>query len=254
MSSVGEDDGTVGFIMVNTRDKSSKLYKMVGVTEAGAMRSAEGEVQDMGYKATTPIPLNVSGIATYFLTLKDNEGLVKRYAMLQIDGYSTVRTGATIPETKRAYINAVNNSGASVDFGSETYGYTITGVVTRIGYNIESGETYYYMILDDDASKLYLASYMVSEELPITQVGDTVELSYVDEANGTINIVSFDNVAFAQTLSPAQERLNEEQESNNLINNPESGVINVDPEANEEAWDSLTDEEKAKILKELQSE
>lgn len=254
MSSVGEDDGTVGFIMVNTRDKSSKFYKMVGVTEAGAMRSAEGEVQDMGYKATTPIPLNVSGVATYFLTLKDDEGLVKRYAMLQIDGYSTVRTGATIPETKRAYINAVNNSGASIDFGSETYGYTVTGVVTRIGYNIESGETYYYMILDDDASKLYLASYMVSEELPITQVGDTVEVSYVDEANGTINIVSFDNIAFAQKLSSDQERLNEEKESNNLINNPNSGVINVDPEANEEAWDNLTDEEKAKILKELQSE
>lgn len=253
MSSVGKDNGTVGFIMVNTRDKSVKLYRMVGATEEAAMRSAEGKVQNMGYLATTPIPLNVSGIPTYFCTLKDAEGLVKEYAMLKIEDYSVVASGSTIMETKRAYINAVNNSGAMVDFGNEAYGYTLTGVVTRIGYNIEGGNTYYYIILDNDESRLYLASYMVSEELPITREGDTVEISYVDESNGTINIVSFDNVAFSQEISPNQEKLNEERENNNLINNLENGIINVDPEANQELWDSLTDEEKAKLLNELQN-
>lgn len=251
MSSVGEDNGTVGFVMVNTRDKSVKMYRMVGATEEAAMRSAEGKVQNMGYTATTPIPLNVSGIPTYFCTLKDAEGLVKQYAMLSIKDYSIVASGTTVMEAKRAFVNAVNNSGTAVDFGNEAYGYTLTGVVTRIGSNIESGDTYYYMVLDDDDTKLYLASYMISEELPITHAGDTVEISYVDESNGTINIVSFDNIKFAQEISEAQQRLNEEQEANNLINNPDSGVIKVDPEANQETWDNLTDEEKAKLLDEL---
>lgn len=254
LSSAGNDEGTVGFIMVNTRDKSAKFYRMVGATEAAAMRSAEGIVSDMGYSATTPIPLNISGIPSYFCTLKDAEGLVKKYAMLKIEDYSVVASGSTIMETKRSFINAVNNSGASIDFGNEAYGYKLTGTVTRIGSNIENGNTYYYMILDDDETRLFLASYMISEELPITREGDKVEVSYVDEANGTINIVSFNNVGFSQKISESQEELNKEQEDNNLINNPEHGITQVNPEENEKAWDSLTDEEKAKLLESLKKQ
>lgn len=254
LSSAGADDGTVGFIMVNTRDKSATLYRMVGATEDAAMRSAEGKVQNMGYKATTPIPLNVSGIPTYFCTLKDSEGLVKQYAMLNIEDYSIVASGNTIMEAKRAYINAVNNSGSSIDFGAEVYGYSITGVVTRIGSNIENGNTYYYLILDGDETKLYLASYMISEELPITREGDKVEVSYVDESNGTINIITFDNIGFAQEISEKQEQLNSEQESNNIINDPNNKIIEVNPEENQEAWDNLSEKDKAKLIDSLLKE
>lgn len=246
MSSVGKDNGTVGFVMVNTRDKSVKMYRMVGATEEAAMRSAEGKVQNMGYTATTPIPLLVSGIPTYFCTLKDNEGLVKQYAMLKIEDYSIVASDTTIMATKRAFINAVNNSGASVDFGNEAYGYTVEGKISRINSNIESGETYYYMVLDDDATKLFLASYTVSEELPITREGDRVKISYVDEANGTINIGSFDNLEFTQKISEGQQKLNEERQ--NLMDSQDNQIINVNPEANQAEWDSLSDEERAKLL------
>lgn len=254
MSSVGKDNGTVGFIMVNTRDKSTTFYKMVGATEEAAMSSAEGKVQNMGYSATEPIPLNVSGIPTYFCTLKDNEGLVKQYALLNIEDYSVVAVGDTIAEAKRSYINLMNNVGVKVDFGDgEVYGYTQEGVITRIGNNIENGETYYYFILDNDTSKLYLASYTVSEELPITREGDKVKISYLDESNGAINIASFDNLDFSQTISNKQEEYNKEKEDKNLINNPENNVINVDPENDQATWDALTDEEKAKLLENLKN-
>lgn len=249
MSSVGKDNGTVGFILVNTRDKSAKFYKMVGATEEAAMSSAEGKVQNMGYSATEPIPLNVTGIPTYFCTLKDNEGLVKEYAMLNIEDYSIVGVGDTIEEAKRNYLKAVNASGSRVDFGnSEVYSYTKEGVVSRIGTNIESGETYYYMILDNDSSKLFFASYDVSEELPITREGDNVSVSYVDESNGAINIVKFDNLEFTQEISEAQSKMNQEKEDNDIINNPENKVTEVSPEKIEEAWKSYSDEEKASII------
>lgn len=252
MSSVGKDNGTVGFIMVNTRSKEVVMYRMVGATEAAGMKSAEGKVQNMGYDATNPIPINVSGIPTYFCTLKDDEGLVKEYAMLKIEDYSIVATGTTIAETKRAYINAVNHSGETVDFGEEAYGYTSEGIVTRISANIESGDTYYYMILDDDTTKLYLASYMISEELPITREGDSVKVSYIDESNGAINIVSFDNLSFSQEISSKQEQLN--QEKQDVIQDSNNHITEVDPDKNANEWDSLTEEEKAKLLKELENE
>ncbi len=253
MSSVGEDKATVGFIMVNTRDKSVKFYKMTGATEDSAMKSAEGAVQNMGYYATEPIPLNFAGMPTYFCTLKDNEGLVKKYALLNIEHYSNVVVGDSIAEAKRSYINAMNNVGVKVDFGDgEVYGYTKEGIVSRIGSNIENGETYYYFILDNDTTKLYLASYTVSEELPITREGDNVKVSYLDDANGSINIASFDNLDFSQTISDKQEEYNEEKEEKNLVNNPDNNVINVEPEKDQATWDSLTDEEKAKLLENLE--
>ena len=253
MSSVGKDNGTVGFIMVDTRDKSVKFYKMAGATEEAAMKRAEGKVQNMGYSATEPIPLNVSGIPTYFCTLKDNEGLVKQYSLLNIEDYSIVAVGDSIAEAKRSYINAMNNVGVKVDFGDgEVYGYTKEGIVSRIGSNIENGETYYYFILDNDTTKLYLASYTVSEELPITREGDNVKVSYLDESNGSINIASFDNLDFSQTISDKQEEYNKEKEEKNLVNNPDNNVINVEPEKDQATWDSLTDEEKAKLLENLE--
>ncbi len=195
LSSSGVDNSTVGFILVNTRNKSSKLYRMVGATEAAAMSSAEGRVQNMQYTSTTPIPLNVSGVPTYFSTLKDDEGLVKSYSMVNIEDYSIVATGNTIMETKRAYINNVNNSGQSIDFSGENSGTTQkAGTVTRIGSNIENGNTYYYIIIDNDMTKLYLASYSISEELPVTRDGDSISFTFTDGSGTSINLVSFDNL------------------------------------------------------------
>lgn len=253
MSSVGKDNGTVGFVMVNTRTKKVTYYKMVGATESAAMSSAQGKLQEKEYTATTPIPLNISGIPTYFLTLKDKEGLVKAYAMVNIEDYSIVATGNTIMETKRAYMNELTTTGNNAAFSSdEVYGYTVKGKVTRISANSESGNTFYYMILDDDRTKLYMASYSISEELPITREGDTVEISYIDESNGSINVVTFDNLDFSQEVSSDQAKKNEESQKNNIINNSDNQVIEVDPDKNEEEWDSLTDEEKAKILDNLE--
>ena len=195
LSSSGVDNSTVGFILVNTRDKSSKLYRMVGATESSAMSSAEGKVQNMEYTSTTPIPLNISGVATYFSTLKDSAGLIKSYALVNIEDYSIVATGNSIMEAKRAYINNVNNVGQTIDFSGENNGNTQkTGTVTRIGSNIENGNTYYYFMVDNDMTKLYLASYTISEELPLTREGDIISFEFSDTSGDSINLISFNNL------------------------------------------------------------
>ena len=47
------------------------------------MSSAEGQVQNLHYMATFPLLLNISGEPTYFIALKDDAGLVKKYAMVK---------------------------------------------------------------------------------------------------------------------------------------------------------------------------
>lgn len=252
MTSVGKDDSCVGFIMVNTRNKEAQMCYMSGATESAAMKSAEGLVSDFGYLSTEPLPLNVNGVPTFTMALKDEEGLAKLYAMVNIENYSIAAKGSSLQEVSRAYIQAITrNSGTHVVASGEAYGYTYEGVVKRISSVVEDGSTYYYMVVEGEKNKIFMASYMVSDELSITRDGDTVKISYIDDKNGTVDVMEFDNVAFATPKSEDQERRDEMDEGTSALDSEYNQIVEVNPEMNEETWNSLTDEEKAKLIEEF---
>lgn len=255
MTSVGSDESCVGFIMVNTRNKKVKMCRKSGATENASMKSAEGLVSDFGYVATEPLPLNVNGIPTYVMALKDAEGLIKSFAMVNIENYSIAAKGASLSETNRAYIQAVaRNSTIHVVGSDEAYGYSYEGKVERISSVVEEGSTYYYLVVEGEQEKIFTASYMVSEELSITRDGDIVKITYVDDKNGTVDIISFDNIAFTTPVSEEQEKRNELDEGITAFDEEYNQIIEVNPDINEETWNSLTDEEKAKMLEEFLKE
>ncbi len=254
MTSVGTDESSVGFIMVNTRNKHAQIAYLNGATENAAMKSAEGLVSDFGYKSTEPLPLNVNGIPTYVMGLKDDEGLLKAYAMVNIENYSIAAKGSSLSEVSRAYIQSVaRNSTTHVVASDEAYGYSYEGKVQRISNVVEDGSTYYYLVVEGEEEKIFTASYMVSEELAVTRDGDTVKITYVDDKNGTVDIITFDNVAFATPVSEAQEKRNELDEGTSAYDAEDSQMIEVNPDVTEDTWNSLSDEEKAKILQEYQN-
>ena len=249
MTSVGNDDATTGFLMVNTRTKEAKFFQMAGATEESAQASAEGKIQEKGYNATLPVPINVQGIPTYFMTLKDKSGLIKAYAMVNIENYSIVATGESIDQVQQAYIDAMLANGNDAVIGSdEAYSYSVEGTVTRISANISGGNTIYYMIINDDTTKLYVAASKLSAELPITREGDNVKISYIDDSNGTVNVSKFDNLDFTQEKSEEQQQKDEQSAEEGVSKDDTNKIYEVDSEKAAEEWDSLTDEEKAKLL------
>jgi len=251
MTSVGNDDATTGFMMVNTRTKEAKFFQMAGATEESAQASAEGKIQEKGYNATLPVPINVQGIPTYFMTLKDKSGLIKAYAMVNIENYSIVATGESIDQVQQAYIDAMLANGNDAVIGSEeAYSYSVEGTVTRISANISGGNTVYYMIINGDTTKLYVAASKLSSELPITREGDNVKISYIDDSNGTVNVSKFDNLDFTQEKSEEQQQKDEQSAEEGVSEDDTNKIYEVDPEKSEKEWDSLTDEEKAKLLEE----
>ena len=72
------------------------MYQMSGATETAAMSSAQGKVQQYGYIASFPMIINLDGEPTYFMTLKDNAGLIKQYAFVSVATYTDVGTGEII--------------------------------------------------------------------------------------------------------------------------------------------------------------
>ena len=198
MTSAGSDESTVGFMLSNTRTKETTFYKIAGATETAAMKSAEGKVQHLGYQSSFPLLLNVENEPTYFMTLKDNQGLVKQYAFVNVKDYSKVGTGETLDEARANYTKLVfGGQGNFSDISSGEH-KTITATIDRLGMSQTDGNTYYTIILKEHPELLLMGSGTISPELPISREGDQVTIEYIDAKNKTKTIVSFDNLSFDQ--------------------------------------------------------
>ena len=170
--------------------------------------------------------------------------------MVNIENYAIVATGESIDQVQKEYISAMLNAGNDNVIGSdESYLYNVEGKITRISANITGGDTTYYIIINDDRTKLYVANGALSDELPITREGDTVKISFIDDKNGTVDVSKFDNLDFTQEKSEDQQK-KDEQSTESISDDETNNITEVDPEKAEEEWNSLSDEEKAKILEE----
>jgi hypothetical protein len=87
ITSVLADESNLGFILTNLRTKETKFYSVPGAEEFSAMASAEGQVQQMKYNASFPLLINLNNKPTYLMSLKDNAGLVKMYAFVDVADY-----------------------------------------------------------------------------------------------------------------------------------------------------------------------
>jgi hypothetical protein len=194
ITSVGADESAIGFYMVDMVTKQATLYQMPGATEYSAMNSAQGNVQDLGYTATFPVVLNVSGQPTYFMTLKDNEGLIKQFAFVSIKDYSVVGTADTVSGAMKNFEKSmINTAGKSNEENQEPKEkIKVSGTVDRIGVSVESGYSVYIISLVENAEKLYKVSIDKSSTLSITKPGDLVLIEYQDE-QPIIIATSFEN-------------------------------------------------------------
>lgn len=192
LTSVGADESTVGFVLVNTRTKKSSWYKQSGATEFAAQNSAKGKVQEKGFSSSMPIPYNINNIPTYVMTLKDKGGLVKMYAMVAIEDYTIVGVGNTLREALMAYKNAFNTTGNKINVQSNSLKQTINSIITRINGDVKNGNSYYYFTLKN-IQKVFIGSSQISNDFPVSNVGDSITITYDNENQDVIDVSSFKN-------------------------------------------------------------
>ncbi len=193
LTSVGKERSIVGFTLTNTRNKKTSFYKQSGATEDAAQSSAEGKVQEKGYVASMPIPYNINGIPTYIMSLKDNGGLVKMFAMVAVEDYSIVGVGNTTKEALLAYKNAYYSNSDKLNVNQQNAKKKLQGAIIRINTDVRNGNSYYYFVIQNN-NKVFISSSNISSELPISNVGDLVEIEYIDESGSLIDISSFKNL------------------------------------------------------------
>jgi len=193
LTSVGSDRSIVGFALINLSTKEATYIKIGGADEYSAMNSAIGQVQHLNYTSTFPLLLNIEGLPTYFMALKDYEGLVKLYAMVSVQDYSIVGVGATVDETRISYINQLLEK-QLIDI-KVTDKIVVEGVVSTIVQTNVDGTTFYYFTLEGN-NNLFTASSKLSLELALTKVLDSVRLEVSSIKDNVFEVNMFDNINY----------------------------------------------------------
>ena len=177
ITSVAQDESNIGFILCNLRTKETNFYKVPGAEEYSAMASAEGQVQQMSYTSTFPLLINLNDEPTYLVSLKDNAGLVKMYAFIDVEDYQKV----VVTDATKGIEEAARNYLENISFPTNTT--TTQTKQIKIAYIKEAqidGNTIYY--LEDINNQRYKVNIKVNSNLlPFLIVGNQVEIHYTKQ-------------------------------------------------------------------------
>ena len=189
VTSATADNSIVGFVLVDQRTAESHYYGVAGATEVSAMESAEGQVQNLRYTSTFPLLINVSNQPTYFMALKDAAGLVKKFAMIDIQRYQNVAVGDTVAQCQKSYetLLATNGALSAEDVAdSSTYGET-SGTIRTMAQAVIDGNSHFYVTLEGDDA---IYDFVLPGAIQVVGygVGDKISFSYVE--NTPTNTVS----------------------------------------------------------------
>jgi hypothetical protein len=198
VTSVTSDQSNIGFILSNQRTKETNFYPCAGATEYSAMASAESQVQQMRYVATFPLLLNIADQPTYFMALKGADGLVKMYAMVNVQQYQIVETGDTLAECEANYRKTLANAGL-IGAGDAGVGggelQSEHGIIAEIRSAVINGNTHYYVRMEHSKGYLDFNAADVPRAVLLNQ-GDSIWYDYILEdaefpENGIVQAIAF---------------------------------------------------------------
>ena len=201
VTSATADNSIVGFVLVNQRTAESHFYSVAGATEESAMQSAEGQVQNLRYTATFPLLINVANQPTYFMALKDSAGLVKKFAMIDIQRYQNVAVGDTVAECQKSYEALLSTNGVDTGDSMPTDVKQAKGIIATMAQAVIEGNSHYYVTLQGDSS-IYDFPLPGMLEIVAYSAGDEISFTYIDAGTTAFPAQSIDSV---KTAGPEQK-------------------------------------------------
>lgn len=191
VTSVSGDKSNVGFVLMNQRTMETRYYACDGAQERSAMDSAEGQVQNLKYQAAFPLLLNISDQPTYFMALKDGAGLVKKYAMVNVQKYQNVAIGDTVAECEKNYEKILGDNGIT-SVGSSKDNVSMTGTIEKMAQAVIEGNSHFYITLSGEGAVVTGLESSQSEQkfvfdIPVTEypeivaydIGDTLTVHFI---------------------------------------------------------------------------
>lgn len=196
VTSASADNAIVGFVLMNQRTGETNFYSVAGATEESAMGSAEGQVQQMSYVASFPLLVNIADQPTYIMTLKDNAGLVKMYAMVDVQRYQNVAVGNTLSQTLDNYTAMLNDTGIEAS-SSDVEGtdanagkVQVSGTIAKMTSVVKGGNTHYIVTIEGSDVK-YDFDVVATIDIIDYAAGSHIDFVSVEEpVDGVVSVES----------------------------------------------------------------
>ena len=146
------------------------------------MQSAEGQVQNLRYTATFPLLINVANQPTYFMALKDSAGLVKKFAMVDIQRYQNVAVGDTVAQAQTAYEALLATNGVVDKSTAIKDAQSAEGKIALMNSAVIDNNTHFYLMLEgrDELFDFELPGLL---DIVKYKVGDTIKFDYIKNEN-----------------------------------------------------------------------
>ena len=194
IQSAGADNGTNGFMLVDTRTKAAKFYRVIGINETEAMRIADDQpfAKAAQYSSNFPVLYNVRGIPTYFMTMKGSSGNVVGYCFLAVNNRQAVGSGVSKQDAEAAYLRMLKKTYQDKikdgDVNKETRQFTVRAIVQE--------SNVYYILFNEVKGIEFTGSTEFYPELKWTKPGDKVKVSYRKGESKVIPLDFYENLDF----------------------------------------------------------
>ena len=181
----------IGFLLIDPVNHKFTYYEATGAEESSAQMAAEGLVSDLRYSASFPTIVNVDGIETYFMVLKDAGGLIKRYAFCNVANYAKCVQAETMREALKLYRETVGLEVGNVEQEETKETAYHFGVIAEVEEAQIGGYTYYYFTFEGKENEIFISSIENSSMQPMKlKAGTKVNVEfYESEKEDGINIV-----------------------------------------------------------------
>lgn len=184
-------ESNIGFVLVSPRTGVAKFYSCVGAEESSAQSAVEGLVSDLKYMSTFPTVINIEGMPTYFMTLKDDASLIQRYALCNVSNYSIAVQAPTVEEALSLYLERI---GVNTEVFNETQEpekvtYKTFGTLVYLSQVTIDGTTYYCFYLEGD-NNLYVSSIKINFQQIKMAISDTISIEYQPTDDESVFLVT----------------------------------------------------------------
>lgn len=188
ITSANSDASNLAFVLTNLRTHESIKFSCSGANEQSAMESAEGEVKNYGYHSTFPLLVNINNNPVYLMSLKDDGGLVKQYAMVDAKDYQKVSVYSAdsiknLELLKKQFISSKN-----IEDNSDTSNI-LSKEITIKEYVILNSDGKSKVFITDTENNKYKLTVTASNEniIAFLQPNQKLKIAFVE--NEEVNII-----------------------------------------------------------------
>lgn len=189
-------DSALGYSLVDAR--TGKLSYFNGDQVKGIMDgSAAEEVVDNSFKrekwhGTMPVIYNVYGKPSWVVPVVDDGGLVRAYAVVAASNAKVFATAPSQKEAFKKYKSVLTGSGDAARPASDGKEAKIDGTVQRV-YKEKTGENTIVFVLLENEEKVFMVSAKDFPYAMFTEVGDAVQMTYLDTGETMSSVSEFTN-------------------------------------------------------------